>query len=230
MKKVLSFVFVFAMLFTMAVPLSATASAQIDTDGIFDINSIIEEVNAEYGTEFFIITPSEARLLGPTGRGDDFVAIDELSHSDIAQFERELHEIAAFLAAENAKAEAAWEAAVAESLLPANESEAISSRALRAPKSGTRNVIGASIYFEGWANNNPGYWVWEHLTITRVNSSLTDPTFRFQGNSHTATFIDSRRTCAVSYKGIMYIRANAFGMWIGSPHTHYIEWNANNLR
>jgi len=214
---------------------AGSISVHDSQNAVLAINDIIDRVNSEYGMDFFIPSPQEARndtrmlqsngMMGAAIITEDSIRASNLSQINLAQFEADLRASAAFLAEERAMAEAAWERSVAEYQLPENQlplmSESVGS--IRLYRSMTRRVTGASIYFGGWANNHSGFWTWEFYSLTRVTAD-SGPNHSFVGRSYSVSFIDARRTAAVRYVGTMYTRTGTF--WIPSSHTHHVEWHA----
>jgi hypothetical protein len=217
-KRIFSSIMVLVVAFACNVGAFAAESASYAQDDVSAIRNILNAVNKEYGTDFYIPAPNEVSALNSAIRKGEVISETgiknaNLSRSDLIQIEKELREAAAFLTTKQPKEE---------SVTP--ESFSVGPL-VRAPKSSTRSVTGASIYFEGWANDNNGYWAWEYLNTTTVTPKYNDPKYMFVNDGkpqYSHSFFDSRRTCAVSYYGTMHVKTGAF--WIPENYTHYQEW------
>lgn len=222
-KRTLTVFLCIAMLFNLSLGVFATSESKSTTASIL---SIIEDVNREYGTNFYVPAEKELRAFQTEVQPNiEALQADKLTVSELEQFEKELREAASVLSAESATAEAAWQAALLEGEKLENQINK-SLRGSSLPKSGRKKVRGASISFEGWANNNNGYWAWEYLNTTSVTANSDDPKYRFYNDGgYDHTFIDSRRTCAVNYYGTMHTKVLTF--WIPEDYTHYVEWSAS---
>lgn len=171
----------------------------------FDLSEyqeVIDAVNSAYGLEYRL--PENAA---------------ELNDVTVSDFKTALIEAAQKAALEEAQTSEKWEEALnlPDATLPVGPTAR-----LRLMKSGYKNITGARVYFEGWALNDAGYWVWDYLNYTRVDTDYNNTSHQFMGESYTYKYLDARRTCAVKYSGTMHDKVLLF--WVPRSATQYVEW------
>lgn len=196
MKKMISAVLCLCFMLGMYTSVSA------GTIDLAEYQNAIHRINVEFGLEYRL--PENAK---------------DLKKISVSDFETALRAAAQNARVEEAKANKKWKEALnqSDSLLP--NGPVSRSRLL---KSGYKNITGARVYFEGWALNDAGYWVWDSLNYTRVDTDYNNSSHRFTKESYTVKYLDARRTCAVNYTGTMHDKVLMF--WIPRNATQYVEW------
>lgn len=227
MKKLISLLISSVLIFSIGVPAFASETPSTKT-----VQSIIASVNQEYGVHFYIPDDKQSKKLtseaGFNDISEEQIRSANLSPAELAQFEKELREAAEFLAKENAKTEAAWANVVtkADEERTSNDTTpnniASSANGLRLVKSGEKSITGGTAYFEGWANNNNGFWAWEYMNTTSVTPDYDSNEYKFYLSKATPKYIDTGRTCAVSYTGTLHTKVGVF--WVPGDSTQYVEW------
>jgi hypothetical protein len=222
MKKFLCLTLCICSLLLLSFNVSA-ASIPDQSKSLAAYQAVMDKINTEYGTDYHFPSADElakANLSNPT-------TFDKSTIS-VKKFEDELRQSAEALATDNANAKFQWQAAVtkadAEDSAPSVNASISPAPALELVTHGTKALTGGSAYFEGWENNNNGYWMWEYLNTTSVTTDYNNTSKQFFLDSYNYSYLDGKRTCAVNYVGTLYTKVLVW--WIPASSTQYLEWYA----
>ena len=198
----------------------AASSESQTAQAISSYQLVLDKLNSEYGTDVHFATAAEASKFGIS---ESFAGVS------LEDFEKTIR--AEIIANQEAEAKA-----IAESTRLQREAAVESGSGVcgtpqfdmsPTPKASysvqrSKDVAGATVHLTATVNNNNGYWTYSSFTqvyTTYVAGQNTTPAFG--ASTYNYSFIDARRTCAISLYGYTM---GSYGVIIDNNAYRYVEF------